>query len=208
MPELVLALLFGWYCSRAWVRHRVEKRKREFLDQFCDYLDSVSTSLAVGRNGYESFLAADEDMKGLYEKGAPVRYVSEHVAEGLKSGRSVPELLRELAAETGNPDVRTFGEIYQICNTEGGNLRIIVADTRNTILEKTAVEGEIQTVLAGPKNELNIMVLMPLVILASLRVIGGGLVANASSSLVVNAVALCIFAVSYWLGRKIVDIRV
>ncbi|MBP5459979.1 MAG: hypothetical protein J6Y62_07445, partial [Clostridia bacterium] len=60
----------------------------------------------------------------------------------------------------------------------------------------------------GPKNELNIMVLMPLVILASLRVLGGGLITDDSSSMAVNAAALGVFLFSYWWGRQIVDIRV
>ena len=76
------------------------------------------------------------------------------------------------------------------------------------IIEKIAIEQEIQTVLTGPKNELNIMVLMPLVILASLRVLGGGIITDDSSSMLVNTIALGIFGGSYWLGRKIVDIRV
>lgn len=208
VPELLLALLFGWYFRGAYVRHKVEKRKRDFLDQFCDYLDSIATSLAVGRNGYESFLTADEDMRELYEKGAPIRYASGRLTEGLRNGRAIPELLREMAEMTDCSSVRTFGEIYQICSTAGGNLKHIVGDTRNMIIEKIAIEQEIQTVLTGPKNELNIMVLMPLVILASLRVLGGGIITDDSSSMLVNTIALGIFAGSYWLGRKIVDIRV
>ena len=183
VPEVLLALLFGWYFRGAYVRHKVEKRKRDFLDQFCDYLDSIATSLAVGRN-------------------------SGRLTEGLKNGRAIPELLRDMAEETDCSSVRTFGEIYQICSTAGGNLRHIVGDTRNMIVEKIAIEQEIQTVLTGPKNELNIMVLMPLVILAALRVLGGGIITDDSSSMLVNTIALGIFAGSYWLGRKIVDIRV
>lgn len=208
VPELVLALVFGWYFRGAFVRYKVEKRKEEFLDQFCDYLDSIATSLAVGRNGYESFLTAEEDMKELYEKGAPIRYASGRLAEGLRNGRAIPDLLREMAEETDCSSVRTFGEIYQICSTAGGNLKHIVGDTRNMIIEKIAIEREIQTVLTGPKNELNIMVLMPLAILAALRVLGGGIISDDSSSMLVNTIALGIFVSSYWLGRKIVDIRV
>ena len=185
-----------------------EKRKKEFLNQFCDYLDSIATSLAVGRNGYDSFLSADEDMRELYERHTPIVHASGRVAEGLKNGRTVSELLVEMASATGCSDVRTFGEIYSICNTAGGDLRHIVGDTRNMIIEKIAVEQEIQTVLAGPRNELNIMVIMPLIILASLRLLGGGLITDDASSLAVNAVALGIFLFSYWLGRNIVDIRV
>lgn len=208
VPEALLAFVFGWYCRHAFVRRQMARRKQEFLDQFCDYLDSIATSLSVGRNGYEAFLTAEEDMKGLYESGAPIRYASGKVAEGLKNGRPIPELLQEMAEETGCSDVRTFGEIYQICSTAGGNLKHIVGDTRSMVIEKIAVEQEIQTVLTGPKNELNIMVLMPLVILAALRVLGGGLITDDSSSMAVNAAALGVFLFSYWWGRQIVDIRV
>ncbi|MBO4383119.1 MAG: hypothetical protein J5847_03400, partial [Clostridia bacterium] len=159
--EVLLALLFGWYCRNAWVRRQKERRRQEFLDQFCDYLDSIATSLSVGRNGYEAFLTADGDMRELYGKSAPVVYASGRLTEGLKNGRSIPDLLAEMAEETGCSDVRTFGEVYDICSTAGGNLRHIVGDTRNMIVEKIAVEQEIQTALTGPKNELNIMVLMP-----------------------------------------------
>lgn len=208
LPELALALLFGWYFRGAFVRLKVEKRRRDFLDQFCDYLDSIATSLAVGRNGYESFLAAEEDMKELYEAGAPIRHASGKLSEGLRNGRAIPDLLQEMAEETDCSSVRTFGEIYQICSSAGGNLKHIVGDTRNMIVEKIAIEQEIQTVLTGPKNELNIMVLMPLVILAALRILGGGLITDDPSSMLVNTVALGIFLSSYWLGRKIVDIQV
>lgn len=208
VPELLLAFLFGWYFRAAYIRHKVEKRKRDFLDQFCDYLDSVATSLAVGRNGYEAFLTADGDMRELYEAGAPICHASGRLTEGLKNGRALPDLLAEMAVETDCPSVRTFGEIYSICSTAGGNLKHIVGDTRNMILEKVAIEQEIQTVLTGPKNELNIMVLMPLVILAALRVLGGGIITDDSSSMLVNTIALGIFLGSYRLGQKIVDIRV
>lgn len=208
LPELILAFLFGWYFRGAYVRYKVERRRRDFLDQFCDYLDSIATSLAVGRNGYSAFLAAETDMRELYGAGAPICYAAGRLTEGLKNGRPIPDLLFEMAELTRCSSVGTFGEVYQICSTAGGNLKHIVGDTRNMIIEKVTIEQEIQTVLTGPKNELNIMMVMPLVILAALRVLGGGLITDDSSSLLLNTIALGIFLTSYWLGRKIVDIRV
>ena len=208
LPELALAMFLGWVTRGTYIRHKVEKRKRDFLDQFCDYLDSIATSLAVGRNGYEAFLTADADMRELYEAGAPICYASARLTEGLKNGRALPDLLAEMAEESECSSVRTFGEIYGICSTAGGNLKLIVGDTRNMILEKVAIEQEIQTVLTGPKNELNLMILMPLIILAALRLFGGGILADDSSTMLVNTVALGIFLGSYRLGQKIVDIRV
>lgn len=206
--EVVLAVCFGWYCRKAYAVHLKKRRKQDFLNQFCDYLDSVSTSLAVGRNGYESFLTAEEDMKELYRKDTPICYVSGKMAEGLRNGRSIPELLEELSEETECSSVQTFGEVYRICSNAGGNLKLIVGDTRNMLTEKIAVEQEIQTVLTGPKNELNIMVLMPLIILLSLRVMGGGLLDSGEDLFGVNLLVLGIFVGAYMAGRKIVNIEV
>lgn len=205
--EGALGLFFGMVFGKAYLNFLKDRRQKEFLKEFCDYLDSVSTSLSVGRNGYEAFLVAKEDMEELYRKDTPIVYVSGRMAEGLKNGRSIPDMLTVLAAETECSEVRTFGEIYRLCSSAGGNLKLIVGDTRNMLIEKISVEQEIQTVLTGPKNELNIMVLMPFAILAALRFLGGGLLAE-ESSFGVNAVALLIFAGSYLFGRSITHIEV
>ena len=70
------------------------------------------------------------------------------------------------------------------------------------------MEQEIKTVLAGPRNELNIMALMPFVILASLRSMSGDFLPDDGISMGTNIVALAIFVISYWMGRKMVQIKV
>lgn len=206
--ELPLACIGGWFGSKWYVRVQLKKRKKEFLSQFCDYLDAVSASLSCGRNTIEAFSGAEKDMNGLFRTDAPICYESAKLTDGLNTGHRVQPLLSAMAEDSGCSEVRTFGDVYGICSSAGGNLKSIVDDTRSMLVEKNGVEQEIQTVLTGPKNELNIMAIMPLVLLASLRVFGGGFLDGNESSMAINAAALCIFVFSYLLGRKIVDIRV
>lgn len=204
--NLVLALTFGVLGSRWFVTALISNRRKRFAEEFCDYLDCISSSLACGKNTYEAFLAADDDIRDLYKSDSPIYIESRRIADGLKSGRRIEELLMETAVRSGNEDVKIFCEVYSICNTSGGNLKKIVSDTKTVISEKCEIEAEIQTVLAEPKNELRIMSVMPIVITVALKTFGDRF--SDSNSLVINSVALILFVVAIAIGVKIVNIKV
>lgn len=204
--NVALSLLFGLIVSRAFVSMLISNRRRQFASEFCDYLDSISSSLSCGKNTYEAFSAAFEDIKDLYSSDSPIYVESMRVADGLKSGRRIDDLLDEMAVRSGNDDVKIFCDVYSICNNAGGNLKRIVNETKATISEKCEIEAEINTVLAEPKNELRIMSAMPLAITVALKTFGNHF--TAENSLVINTIALVLFIVAYFIGTKIVDIKV
>ncbi|MDE6919522.1 MAG: kinase, partial [Lachnospiraceae bacterium] len=78
------------------------------------------------------------------------------------------------------------------------------------INDKIEIELEIQTIIAGNKNELNIMMVMPLIILVSLGGMGSDMTAasNTRENVVVKLIALGMFYLAYQLGRKYTDIKV
>lgn len=204
--DLIFSVISGLVGSRIYVKRLVSKREKEFVSEFCDYLDSFTGSLSGGRNSYDSFLEADEDICQLYGSDAPICVESSRLVDGLKSGRAAEDMLRLMAKDTGCEDVYIFSDVYALCNTVGGDLKLVTADIKNVLLEKIAVETEIQTELSEPKNELNIMILMPLVISLMLRLVSGG--AFGESSIAVNTVAVMIFVFSYALGQKLISVKV
>lgn len=204
--NVVLAIAFGFIVSRSFVSMLISKRRRQFAVEFCDYLDSISSSLSCGKNTFEAFLAADEDIRDLYKPDSPIYVESMRVADGLKSGRRIDDLLNDMAVRSGNEDVKIFCDVYSICNNAGGNLKKIVNDTKATISEKREIEAEIHTTLAEPKNELRIMSVMPLAITLALKTFGDQF--SGENSLAVNTIALVIFVIAYAIGAKIVDIKV
>ena len=204
--EIAASVVSGILGMKLYIGYLINRRHKEFTLEFCDYLDAVSNSLSCGKNAYEAFVTANEDMQDLYSKDSPVCVESLRVANGLKSGRSIDELLASMAARSKSEDVKIFADVFSICNTAGGNLKQTVNDTKLTITEKINIENEIRTSLAAPKNELNIMAIMPVAITAALRILGDSIVGE--TSFIVNTIAVSLFVVSYSIGLKIVKIEV
>lgn len=206
-PELLMAAI-GAIAGSVWYgKYCREKRRRDFQYQFCDYLDAVSTCLSCGKNTYDAFLNAGEEMNELYASTSPICWAAGKVTEGLQNGRTMEELLQQTAKETACMDVQTFGEIYSTCSRAGGNLKRVTDESRRKLEEKLKMESEIQTFLSGPKHELNLMTVMPFVILAALRAADREFLQADGLSVTVNLIALAIFIVSYLIGYRMVHIE-
>ena len=206
--NLSVACVFAFLARKTPSKILLEKRKRDLRMQFCDYLDSVSASFSAGKNSYDSFVSAAEDIASLYKENSPMVYESRLVAEGLENGESLAGVLRRMSEHTQCPDVSSFCEVFSVCNSIGGNLKEIADDTRMTLTEKISVETEIESILSGPKNELRIMLIMPFLVVMSIRALTPDLLVSDSVSITVNAVALAVFVASYIIGRRITDIEV
>lgn len=204
--ELVLLLAGGLIGARAYPVFLMEKREQVFRLQFCDYLDSISMSLACGRNTYDTFLSAGADMRTLYPEEAPICLAGEYIAGNLMAGERLASILESVAKESNCEDVQTFGNVYLICEQAGGNLKQVVDQSRNMLTEKISIEAEISVLLAGPKNELYIMTGMPLVILTAMKLLSTDLFT--AEHLAINLVALALFTVAFLLGRNMVKIKV
>ena len=129
------------------------------------------------------------------------------INNGLKHNYNIEDLLLNFAQRSGLDDVDSFANVFEVCNRKGGNLKQIVGETRSVINDKIEIEMEIQTMIAASKNELNIMMVMPFVIMLSMRGLGDSMSGNSLVNLIVKFVALGIFIGAYVIGSKLVDIK-
>ena len=68
---------------------------------------------------------------------------------------------------------------------------------------------EIETMIAGSKNELNIMMIMPVIIVVMLKGLGNTMAgANNAATVFVKIICIEIFALAYVIGQKIIDIKI
>ena len=111
------------------------------------------------------------------------------------------------ADRSGLDDVNSFANVFDVCNRKGGNLQQIVGDTRKIINDKIDMEMEIQTMVAASKNELNIMMVMPLIIMLSMRGFGESMTGNSLANIVIKLAALAIFAAAYVIGKRMIEIK-
>ena len=182
---------------------------RNLLYQFRDMMESLSASYSAGKNTQGAFLDACGDLIGIYgEKADIVRELS-LIVDGIYNGQNVEEMLSNFAARSHLDDIESFATIFEVTNRYGGDMRRVVGETREIINDKIETELEIQTLLTANKNDLNIMIIMPVLIMLMLNGMGNmSIVQNTPLNVCVKIGALALFGVAYYMGRKIVDIKI
>ena len=189
---------------------RLKKRKKELLLQFKDLLESLTASYATGKNTLDSFRDAWNDLEQIYGDQADITRELAIIVTGMENNITVEDLLTNFARRSGLEDVASFADVFRVSTKQGANIKDIIASTRDVINDKIEIEMEIQTIIAGNKNELNIMMVMPLVILVSLGGMGSDMTAasNTPVNVAIKVIALGMFYLAYHLGRKFTNITI
>lgn len=195
--------------QRLYRNYKIQKRGRTLLLQFKDLLESLAASYSAGQNTMGAFREAKGDMVSVYGEDADIAAEVELILEGMNNNLQVEELLFNFAARSGLSDVESFANVFEVANRQGSNLKQIIADSREIINDKIEIEMEIETMLQANKNELNVMILMPLVIVPMLGGLGASTIAaNTPVNVGIKLVCIAIFAGAYLAGRKLTDITI
>ena len=211
--NMIVALLGGIVCARFLPKYYREYRRRkqteELRMQFKDLLESLTSSYSAGQNTVEAFGDARSDMISIYGDGADIVQEVEIICTGLQNNINIEKLLLDFAERSGLDDAMSFANVFEVCNRQGGDLKKIVSETREIINDKIEIEMEIETMLSGSKNELNIMMIMPVVIVVMLKGLGTSMAgSNTPATVIVKIVCIGIFGLAYVMGKKITDIKI
>ncbi|MGI6012485.1 MAG: type II secretion system F family protein [Ruminococcus sp.] len=211
--QAILAMAGGIVCAvklpKYYQEYRKKKQSNELRGQFKDLLESLTSSYSAGQNTVDAFTDAAEDMASIYGEEADIVKEVQTICTGLKNNINIEALLLDFAQRSGLDDAMSFANVFEVCNRQGGDLKRIVAETREIINDKIEIEMEIETMLSGSKNELNIMMIMPVVIVVMLKGFGTTMAAaNTPATVAVKMVCIGIFIGAYMMGRKIIDIKI
>lgn len=209
VASLIIGIGVGLCAVPIFRDYLQEKRKKTILMQFRDLLDALSNSFSAGKNTPDAFADCLNDMRMSYGDNTPLVKELTIIINGLHNNYVIEDLLRDMAARCGIDDMVSFAETFAVCNRLGGNLKRIVAESRDIINDKIEIEMEIQTTIAANKNELNIMCVMPFVIVSMMGMLGdASITENSVINIIVKIIAIIMFAFAYKLGRDITDIKV
>lgn len=186
----------------------LEKRSKKLILQFRDMLESISSSLGSGRNVSDAFGGAYQEMQAQYGENALIVYELAMIQRGLSNNISIEDLLQDFARRSHNENVHNFADVFAVANRRGGNIRQIIFETKNVISEKIMVEQEIQTLISGKKNELNIMMVLPFIVVNQMKSIQSGSPENFGITFLVKLVAFAMFIIAYVVGQKMMKIEV
>lgn len=190
--------------------YRIKKRKQSLLLQFKDLLESLSASYSAGQNTTGAFQDARSDMVSIYGEESDIVAEVDQIVTGMMNNFSVEELLNNFAERSGLDDVESFANVFEVSNRQGSNLNKVISESREIINDKIEIEMEIDTMLQGNKNELNIMILAPLVVVPFLGGLGGEttITGNTPMNVIVKIICIGIFAGAYLMGKKMIDIKI
>lgn len=206
---IVVGVLLAIKAPGIYAEFRKKQRLKSIREQFRDLLESLSASYSAGRNTPDAFSDATNDMTSIYGEESDIVRELELINTGLKNNINIEVLLQDFAQRCGLDDVTSFANVFEVCNRQGGDLKRVVNQTRDIISDKMEIEMEIETMIAGSKNELNIMMVMPLLIVGMMSGMGiSSLGTNTPVIVVIKLVCIGIFVLAYVIGTKITDIKI
>lgn len=206
----IAAIAAGIFVQSIYQEYKLEKRKKNLLFQFKDLLEALTSSYSSGKNTLEAFTDCESDMEQIYGEEADIVQELKIITGGMRSNINVEDLLLNFADRSGLDDVRNFADVFRVAIRQGANIKDIISSTRDIITDKIEIEMDINTIMAGNKNELTIMMVMPLVIIVSLGGMGSGMTAadNTPVNVIIKLIALGMFFLAYWLGKKFTTIEI
>lgn len=204
----IIGAISGTITVGYYQQHRLHKRKQVLLLEFRDLLESLTTSYSAGRNTMDAFAESYQDLLDLHGEHSDIVKEVRIILGGIANNFVIEDLLNDFAVRSDLEDISSFAAIFESCNRQGGNIKQVVWDARKIINDKIEIEMEIKTMLTEKENELNVMMVMPLVIMIALNGLGTmTAVTNSFVNVVVKLIALGVFGAAYIIGRKIVKIK-
>lgn len=206
---IIAGVVIGWKTQPIYNQYLLEKRKKEFSLQFKDLLETLTSSYSAGSNTRTAFSDAVADMTDIYGEDADIVTELQIIVAGMNSNINIEDLLNNMALRSGIDDVESFANVFEISIRQGTNIKDIIFSTRQVINDKIDMEMQIETLLTANKNELNVMLVMPFVVMLALSGMGDiTIVANTPINIITKIICIGIFVGAYLLGRKIVDIKI
>lgn len=186
-----------------------KKRLYNLIRQFQNLLDSLSVSLQSGGTDLGAFDRAVEDLSLMYSERADIVKETRLIAQKFRNRITIGEALTDFGERSGLEDIKVFAAVYSMVEGKGEKTRDIVIRTQKILSDKIEIQAEIRTLISGASMEINIIVMIPLLIVAVMGFMGGELMQALfePSGHVVATIALILFAVSYILGKKISNIK-
>lgn len=212
--DAVIACAVGCVTVRLFIPVMCEilrdRRLNVLRRQFMDLLDALAASVASGNNAVKSFEAAKTDLMLQYGEDSYIVDELNLMIKGQQNFIDIDKMLTDFGSRSGIREVESFAQVFAISYRKGGDFGKVIRDSYDILYNKLSIEMEIQTKIAATKNELNIMLVMPFVMVGFMKYSSPDFAANfATPSGVLGITAgLVLTAGAYLVGRKITDIKV
>ena len=212
--DIIICVVIGMLAVKFFIPIRCEqlnvKRTNSLRRQFMDLLDSLAASVASGNNAVKAFEAALTDLTMQHGEDSHIAEEVKLILKGQENAIDIDALLTDFGKRSGIREIESFAQVFALSYRRGGDFGKIIRDSYEILYSKLNIEMEIATKTAATRNELNIMMCAPVLLMVMVKASGGDFSANFRSLIGVVAitVGLVITGLAYYIGRRITDIEV
>ncbi len=188
----------------------LDKRRKDLGIQFRDMLEGLTTSLGAGNNVMNSFRAVQQDLQIQYPEDAFILQELEVILSGMASNFSIEDMLEDFGARSGIADIQSFAGVFRVCYRKGGDIKDIIISTNEVISKKMEIRADIETTVSGSEMDQMIMIIMPIALVAVIKVMSPEFGANfaTAAGLVATTIAVGLFIAAYFVGKSIMKIEI
>ena len=188
----------------------LNKKRNDLKLQFRELLDALSTSLGSGKNVMDAFKSAYDDLSIIYSEESAIIQELSVIIDGIHNNVDVEKSLMDFGLRSGIEEIESFANVFETCYRKGGNIKDVIKNTQQIITEKMEVEMEIQTVVAASTNEQTIMTVLPILLIALIKMMSPEFAGNFVTpvGLIATTIAIVMFVAAYFVGKKILAIKI
>ena len=211
VPMMLIVIPAAVLMLRHEKSSRMVRRKRRINEHFRDALVALNVAVQAGYSVENAVCACTRDLEKLYPPGTDILEEFHYMETQLYLSVPVENLFLDLGKRAGAEDIENFAAVFYTAKRTGGDMSLILQRVGRMLGDKIEVKKEISAAISAKKYEQSIMSLMPIGIIFYMRLTSPGfldvLYGNALGFCVMS-VCLGVYALSWWLGRRIVDIEV
>lgn len=187
----------------------IEKKRKTLNSQFRDMLEGLTTSLGAGKNVPDSFISIKEDLINQYNEDALIVKEVNTILNGLQNNINIEDLLMDFGKRSGINEISNFANVFKVCYRKGGNIKDVIKNTHEILSGKMEINEEVMTTISSSKLNLNIMTVMPVFMIAAIKMMSPDFAANFAtpSGVAATIAAIFVFIISYLIGKKIMVIK-
>lgn len=186
-------------------------KRRKFLQQFKEMIQSISAALGAGYSVENSLKEAQKELKLLYSKEEMILEEMTWMIGQIRVQIPMEQILEEFAQRVRVEDVKNFATVFSAAKRSGGDMIAIIQDTVTQIGGKIEVKREIDTILAAKRYELKVMSMVPYMIIAYMSFSFPEFMSCLYGNLIgigVMTVCLAVYMSACVLGEKLIHIEI
>ncbi|MDO5337352.1 MAG: type II secretion system F family protein [Eubacteriales bacterium] len=193
-------------------RKQLIREQRKTLNyQFKDALASLSIAFQAGYSAENAVRTCRRDLERLYGREADLVKEFLYIENQMEVSVPVENLFLDLGERSGLEDIENFAAVFAGAKRSGGDMEKIILKTARMLGDKIDIKKEIEATLAAKKSEQMIMSLMPFGIILYMQLTSPGFLSVLYGNLFgagAMTVCLAVYFLAYWMGKRIVDIKV